>query len=76
MSTLSTIWRTWKSVAHRIAAFQLLILLTLIFFLILPFFALYRLKDPLKTKPDPDAETYWEPRPHEPTTLERFTHPF
>ena len=76
MSVIGKAWQAWKRVARRIAAFQFLILLTLIYFLILPFFTLYRLKDPLKTKLDEGADTYWEERPQEEATVERFSHPF
>ncbi len=50
------------------------VLLTVLFFLFLPFFGLIRLSDPLRRRMG--ANSYWEPhRPHE-ATLERMARMF
>jgi hypothetical protein len=54
--------RKWKRVTQRIAAGQTFILISLMYFLIIPFFSLIRLSDPLKIKPDKKSKSYWEPK--------------
>ncbi|MBL8149192.1 MAG: hypothetical protein JNN15_04615 [Blastocatellia bacterium] len=44
------LWDKWKRIALVIGRFQTRVLLTLIYFLIIPFFSLIKLKDPLKKK--------------------------
>jgi hypothetical protein len=51
------------------------LLLSVLFFVLLPIFSLIRLKDPLRLKLR-SAGTYWErPDPHEPT-INRMRRPF
>jgi hypothetical protein len=64
----------WMIMGMVLGAGMSIVLLSLMFFLVLPVFSLIRLNDPLRLKRR-DA-SYWEvPRPHEPT-LERMMRPF
>jgi len=66
----------WMTGASWLGAGMTLILLTVLFVAVLPFFALIRLKDPLRLRLAPPGESYWEPHaPHE-DTLERTQRPF
>jgi cytochrome b561 len=70
------IWRRWKQVAHRLGVWQTNLILTLLYFLIIPLFALLAGRKRLRLKLDPAATTYWEdvtPLPH---TLEDAHRPF
>lgn len=61
----------WMLAGASIGAVMLPILLTVLFCIFLPFFALIRLKDPLRTKLKKGG-SYWEPHtPHE-ATIERM----
>jgi len=66
----------WMTGASWLGAGMTLLLLTVLFVTILPFFALIRFKDPLRLRAAPPGESYWEPHaPHE-DTLERTRRPF
>ena len=70
------IWERWKKVAHRLGVWQTNFILTLLYFLIIPVFALIAGKKRLRLKLDPAAATYWEdvkPLPH---SLEEAGKPF
>ncbi|MCX6901553.1 MAG: hypothetical protein NT105_22975 [Verrucomicrobia bacterium] len=70
------IWERWKKVAHRLGVWQTNLILTLLYFLIIPVFALIAGKKRLRLKLDPAAATYWEdvkPLPH---SLEEAGRPF
>ncbi|GMV98237.1 MAG: hypothetical protein HRF43_06015 [Phycisphaerae bacterium] len=65
----------WMTLAAGMGWVMTHLLLTLLFFLFLPFFLFIRAKDPLRRRPE-RRESYWEPhRPHEPT-LDRMARPF
>lgn len=42
------LWEGWKRLARIIGHYQTKILLTIIYFLVIPFFSLIRFKDPLR----------------------------
>lgn len=70
------IWEQWKKIAHRLGVWQTNFLLTLLYFLVIPPFALIAGKKRLRLKLDRDAATYWEdvkPLPH---SLEEAARPF
>lgn len=54
------IWEGWKKIAHRLGVWQTNFLLTLLYFLIIPVFALIAGKKRLRLKLDPAAASYWE----------------
>lgn len=65
----------WMAVAGALGSVMTAVLLTLLYFLFLPFFAWIRLRDPLRARLRRDG-SYWEdPSPHE-ATLERMRKPF
>jgi len=70
------IWEGWKKIAHRLGVWQTNLLLTLVYFLIIPVFALIAGRKRLRLKLDRDAATYWEDVKPLPSTLEEATRPF
>ena len=69
------IYRGWMKFAVFLGAVMTTILCTILFVVLLPPFALIRLKDPLRMRLE-DTDSYWEDyHPPEPT-VERFLHPF
>lgn len=52
----------WKSFANKLGKIQTFILMSIIYFLIVPFFRLIRLVDPLKIKIKKKSASYWEPK--------------
>ena len=65
----------WMTVGVAMGAAMSLILLSLMFFLVLPVFSLIRFKDPLRMKRR-GAASYWEePENHE-ASIERMIRPF
>ena len=65
----------WMTMAMYVGMASSTLLLTILFFVVLPVFALIRLKDPLRLKFKP-AGSYWEDhQPHEPT-VKRMMRPF
>jgi hypothetical protein len=65
----------WMTGAMYIGTVVTTVLLTVLFFVLLPLFSLIRLADPLRLKWN-RQESYWEkPSPHE-ATLERIRRPF
>ncbi len=70
------IWGRWKKVAHRLGVWQTNLILTLVYFLIIPLFSLLAGKKRLRLKLDPQATSYWEdvkPLPH---SMEDAQRPF
>jgi hypothetical protein len=54
------IWEGWKKIAHKLGVIQTNILLTVVYFLILPIFALIAGRKRLRLKLDPTSASYWE----------------
>ena len=65
------LWERWKVIAHRIGTFQARLILSFLYLVVLPPFALRsRLgADPLGRRPAP-GPTYWRPRPEGDPTLD------
>lgn len=63
------LWERWKVLAHAIGTFQARLILSVLYLVVLPPFALIRRlgADPLGRRPGP---TYWRPRPRETPTLD------
>ncbi len=75
-SVAKPIYVVWMTVASSIGVVMSTIMLTVLFFVLLPVFsAIVRLGDPLRKKHHAGG-TYWETyKPHEPT-IERLRRPF
>lgn len=69
-----SLWNAWKRFAKVLGRIQTMILLTVIYFVIIPIFSLLRLKDPLKKRLI--GESYWQPFKSRPLTLENFQRMF
>jgi len=70
------IWERWKRIAHRLGVWQSNLILTLVYFVVIPLFSLLAGKKRLRLKPDSRATTYWEdvkPLPH---SMEDARRPF
>ena len=52
----------WKRFANKIARVQTVVLMTIVYFLLVPFFSLIRLSDPLKLRINKKSASYWEPK--------------
>ena len=70
------VYVTWMSVASYIGIVMTFVLLSVLFFVLLPVFSLIRLKDPLRMKLLRGQTSYWEDHEHHESTLERTIHPF
>ncbi|NLX12034.1 MAG: hypothetical protein GXY44_00060 [Phycisphaerales bacterium] len=66
----------WMSTAMLLGSIMTVALLSFIFVVLLPFFSLIRLGDPLHIKLAPEGESYWEEHVHHDNTLERMSHPY
>lgn len=66
----------WMTVAMYLGTVMTFLMLSLMFFILLPVFALIRLKDPLRLKLLPPGESYWEDHAQHEATLERTIRPF
>jgi hypothetical protein len=62
----------WKRFANRMGRIQTFILMTIIYFLIVPFFSLVRFSDPLKLKLKKKSTSYWETKKEVDTSLEKM----
>ena len=47
---LKKLWQGWKKIAHALGVAQTYVLVTLLYWLIIPFFSLMRVKDPLRLR--------------------------
>jgi hypothetical protein len=63
-----------KRFAKVLGKIQTTILLSVIYFLIIPIFSLLRFKDPLKKRLG--SQTYWQPFKSRPITMENFERMF
>lgn len=63
MQTLRRLWAGWLKIAHIIGTFQARVLLSIFYFVIVPFFALLvkMLRDPLALREETRA-TFWVER--------------
>lgn len=76
MKILSKIFKAWKNFGHKIAKAQTWLLMFIIYFLIVPFFNIIRLRDPLKLRLDEKAGSYWEKKKKLDTSLEGMKLPY
>ncbi|MCX7826406.1 MAG: hypothetical protein N2689_12735 [Verrucomicrobiae bacterium] len=70
------IWERWKKTAHRLGVWQTNFILTLVYFLVIPVFALIAGRRRLRLKLDPQATTYWEDVKPLSDSLEEAHRPF
>jgi len=64
----------WKKFALKIAKVQTFILMSVIYFLLVPFFSLIRFSDPLKLKIKEKKDSYWEPKKEIDVSFDRMKH--
>ncbi|UCH96530.1 MAG: hypothetical protein JSV88_06690 [Candidatus Aminicenantes bacterium] len=62
----------WKRFANRMGQIQTFILMTIIYFLIVPIFSLVRFSDPLKLRLKKKSTSYWEAKKEIDTSLEKM----
>jgi hypothetical protein len=62
----------WKRFAYKVAKVQTFVLMSIIYFLIVPFFSLVRLSDPLKIKIKKKTDSYWEPKKEMDVSIDRM----
>jgi hypothetical protein len=62
----------WKRFANRMGRVQTFILMTIIYFLVVPIFSLVRFSDPLKLKLNKKSTSYWETKKEIDTSLEKM----
>ena len=67
---LKQLWQGWKKFAHKLGVAQTYIIVTLFYWLIVPFFSLIRLKNPLRLRQAADRSFWIERKPTD-NTLER-----
>ena len=70
------IWEGWKKIAHKMGVIQTHILLTVVYFLVIPVFAMFAGRKRLRLKLDPAAASYWEDVKPTSNTLEDAGRPF
>ena len=68
------VYAGWMTAAMLLGAVMTRVLFTVLFVVLLPIFALIRLRDPLRKRLD--AESYWEPHERDEPTLERVSRLF
>jgi len=64
----------WKRFAFKVAKIQTFILMSIIYFLIVPFFSLIRFSDPLKIKIKKKTDSYWEPKKEIDISIDNMKH--
>ena len=67
---LKKLWQGWKKFAHKLGIVQTYIVVTLFYCLIVPFFSLIRLQNPLRLR-QPDGHSFWIERKPTGNSLER-----
>jgi hypothetical protein len=66
----------WMTGAFGLGIAMTFVLLTVLYFVLLPVFSLIRLKDPLRLRRRGPEESYWEEHVDHPATPERTLRPF
>jgi hypothetical protein len=74
MRNLKKVWAGWKRFAHRVGVVQTYILISLLYGLIIPFFSLIRLGDPLRLRTK--SSSFWIVRPRREPSLEQARQQF
>lgn len=70
---LKNFWQGWKKFAHKLGVVQTYIIITLFYWLIVPFFSLIRLQNPLRLRQSSNR-SYWLERKPADHSLERAKH--
>lgn len=70
------IWEGWKKIAHKLGIINTYILLTVVYFLVIPVFALIAGKKRLRLKLEPGAASYWEDVKPLSNTMKDASRPF
>lgn len=70
LNFLKKVWQAWKRFAFVLGRINTTILLTVVYFLIIPVFSLMRFKDPLRKRLG--GESYWQPFQGRAISLEQF----
>jgi hypothetical protein len=76
VSRMTRILTAFRLAGRWLARGQVLLLLTLVYFLALPLFSLCRLADPLKLSRRSREASTWRPRRPVEASVERFSHLF
>ena len=66
----------WMTGAACLGTVMTFVMLSVLFVVLLPFFSLIRLTDPLRRKLRGPGESYWEDHRHHDSTLDRCARPF
>jgi hypothetical protein len=74
-SALKKFAAAWKKFAHKLGVGQTYLLITLLYALVIPFFSLIRLSDPLRLRQKPDG-SFWILRKRRHNSLEETRHQF
>ena len=73
---LRALGRGFFSYGHVMGLFLTVLIMSLIYWLVLPFFTFLKLGDPLKCRPNPGAASYWEDWKQNEQTVDRYSRPF
>ena len=74
---LRPVYKPWMAMGMFLGGIMTVVLMTVLYFVVVPVFSLIRLKDPLRMRRtrSPD-ESFWEPHRNSEPTVERFSKPF
>ena len=75
MKFLRLLWRAWMTFARALGKANMLLVLTVLYFVVVPLFSLWRLKDPLAIKLR-GRKTQWTEREPVEESTERFARQF
>jgi hypothetical protein len=75
-TTLRRICRGWLAFARLVGRFNTALVLTVIYFLVLPLFAIWRLADPLRLSRRWREVSGWNELPEEERTVESLERPY
>ena len=64
------LWQSWKKFAHKLGVAQTYVIITLFYWLIVPFFSLIRFQNLLRLR-QPDGESFWIQRKTTNNTIDR-----
>lgn len=72
------LWAGWKRFANKLGRALTVVWMAVIYFLVIPFFQLRRLADPIQKRLLPDQPSYWQDRLHNKSAadLSRLSKPF
>jgi hypothetical protein len=64
------LWQGWKRIAHKLGVAQTYVIVTLFYWLIVPFFSLIRFQNLLRLR-QPDGQSFWIQRKPAGHTMDR-----